>query len=190
MCVCICVSVYVCLYMCVCMCVSVCVCLYVCVGVCVCLCVCMYVCACSYVCACLCVSVCLSVLESVAPSLCVCACVRMCVRVRVIVRVRMCLDPATICNGNSPDLIIQTLGDCIIPILKEHKLKGISAANDIIDVNINTNVTTYLLYIWKNLKINSLMTMKLGAPMKSTNQPVTAWTLTYCSFMKISIRTF
>jgi hypothetical protein len=76
-CVCVCVCMYVCVCMCVCMyvCVCVCVCVYVCMCVCmyVCVCVCMYVYVCVYVCVCVCV--CLCVCMYVCVCMCVCVCV-------------------------------------------------------------------------------------------------------------------
>ncbi len=46
------------------------------------------------------------------------------------------------CNSNSPDTIIQTLENCMIPILKENKLKSNPSINNIIDEDLNMECDT------------------------------------------------
>ena len=88
MCVCMRVSVCMCMYAClyVCMyvgmykCVCVCVCVYVCVCVCVCVCMCMHMCTCAFMCTCMCM--CMFVCMSVCPyarAVYACACTYVCV---------------------------------------------------------------------------------------------------------------
>ena len=131
MCVCLCVFVYmfVCVYVYVCVCVYVYVCVSLCVFVCVCVCLC--VCVCVSVCVCVCVYVSVCVCLCVCVCVCVCVCARVCMCVCVPMKAIGALDPV--------ELESQALTNCLMQVLGS----DLWCSNSLIRILNHRNISLY-----------------------------------------------